>query len=81
MLDFEYLLEFPRPEFGDLQRAAVAATFKPSMVQTESEKKRAETAGHVITPLAPIQTRPAEWSLAFRKRVDFDPKFVKEIHS
>ena len=31
------------------------------------EKKRTETASHVITPLAPVQTGPAEWSPAFRK--------------
>ena len=67
MLDLKYVLELPRPEFGDLQRAAVVATFKPAMVQTESEKKRTETASHVITPLAPVQTGPAEWSPAFRK--------------
>ena len=81
MLDLKYFRELLRPEFGDLQRAAVAATFKPSMVQAKSKKKRTETASHVITPLAPVQTGPAEWSPAFRKQVDFQPKFVKEVHS
>ena len=81
MLDLEYFRELLCAELGDAQRPAIAPTFKPSMVQAESEEKGAETAGHVIAPFTPIQTGPAEYPSRSRKRVNFKSQFVQEIHS
>src|SRR5437763_86177 len=71
MLDLKYFRELLCAELGDSQRPAIAPTFKPSTVQTESEKKRAEMAGQVIAPFTPIQTGPAEHPSRTRKRMNF----------
>ena len=81
MLDVKYFGELLRAELGDSQRPAIAPTFKPSTVQAESEKKGAESACQMITPLTPIQTWPAKYSSRPRKRMNFKSEFVQEIHS
>ena len=80
MLDLKYFRELLCAELGDAQRPAVAPTFKPLTVQAESEKKGAESACQMITPLAPIQTGPAKYSSRPRKRMNFKSKLVQEIH-
>src|SRR6266550_9625902 len=82
MLDLKYFRELLCAQLGDAQRPAIAPTFKPSTVQAESEKKRAETPCQVIAPLTPIQTGPVKYPSRTRKRMNFKSKFfVQEIHS
>ncbi len=50
---------------GDLDRAAVAFAGEPAKLKAPLQQLRADLAGDVIAPLAPIEAGPAEDSLAF----------------
>src|SRR5689334_3392189 len=72
-IDPELVEEALLPGCRDQKRAAVRDTLDPLTCEREVEKGRAEEAGQMGTPLAPVQARPTEdAALGYRAQTHSD---------